>query len=55
MRRATSRCDCQGIGTPKVLGEMISREASVMAVARLALEICELGSSRARLKEGKIS
>ena len=43
------------MGTSKVFGEMISREASMIAVARFAFETWALGSLRERLSEGKMS
>ncbi len=55
MRRAVLRWFCHGTGTSKVLGAMISREASMIAVARLALEIFSLLSSSARRRAGKTS
>ena len=56
MERAIERWFCQGIETPKLEGEMISREASITAVARLALDMAVLETlSRDCRRAGKTS
>src|ERR1700761_9783969 len=56
MLRAMLRWFCHGIDTPKLDGEMISREASMMAVARLAFDTSVLDTlSRVCRSEGNTS
>ena len=53
MLRARERCVCHETGTSKVLGEMISREASMMAVARFAFVMGAGGGVESMSKGGE--